>query len=84
MLREEVDFGLTVNMGQTMQRISSNQDSFYRTRCMLRRITDMIDVAFLRYSGVTKDERLQQVGLYVTDDLEAVKPPPMPSPANID
>jgi len=82
-LREEVDFGLTVNLGQTMQQISQNQDGFYRARCMLRRVVDLIDVAFVRYTGVTTDQRLQQVGLCVTDDLDTVKPSPMPFPERI-
>jgi hypothetical protein len=83
-LREEIDWGLTVNLGQTMQQISDNQDSFYRARCFLRRVTDLIDLALLRYTGVTKDERLKQAGLYVTDDLADIKPPPLPSPTGMD
>lgn len=83
-LKDEVDFGLTVNLGQTMQQISDNQDGFYRARCMLRRVMDLIDVAYVRYTGVTSDPRLKQVGLYVTDDLADVKPPPMPSPVRED
>lgn len=79
-LRDDLDWGLVINLGRTMQEISDNQDAYYRGQCLKSRVTDLIDIVLLKFLGLTKDERLRDIGLYVTDDLDKIKPPPLTTP----
>lgn len=81
---EEVNSGMNVQLGRTMQEISSNLDKFHRARALLRRVFDLVDVAYVTVQQETTVQELQGTRLFITDELTAVKPPPMPSPVGED
>lgn len=79
-LDEEVEWGLVANLGRTVQEVSQNDHDYHRARLTLRRVFDLVDVAYFSLKEETKITDLQHVSLHITDQLSLVKKPPMPSP----
>lgn len=83
-VREEVEWGLVVTLGRTIQEISNNLNEFHRARALLRRVFDLVSIAYMTINEEARIEGLQDVGMYFRDDLEGIKPPPMPTPPDDD
>ena len=45
---------------------------------------DLVSVAYASIQHEVQNANLQDVGMYFTDTLEGVKPPPSPSPEDYD
>lgn len=79
-LQEEVEWGLVVTLGRTIHEVSTNLNEFHRAKALLRRVLDLVTVAYVTIREETTIESLEGVGMYFTDTLEGIKPPPSPTP----
>ena len=83
-LQEEVDWGLVVTLGRTIQEISVNLNEYHRARALIRRVYDLVNVAYVTIKDASTNPLLQEVGMFFTDTLDGIKPPPSPSPFSYD
>ena len=79
-LQEEVEWGLNAQLGRSVQQISHNLHEFHRARSLVRRVMEVVDLAYVRIKAESTEQCLQGVQVLVSDDLDQVKPPPMPTP----
>lgn len=84
LIDEEVEWGMNVQLGRSVSEISSNLDKFHRARALLRRVFDLVDLAYVVVQQETTVAELQGTRLFITDELTGIKPPPMPSPVGQD
>ena len=76
---EEVESGLNVQLGRTVQEMSWNQDQYHRARALINRVFDLVDIAYVVIRRESTEEKLKGARLLLTDELKDVKPP-KPSP----
>ena len=83
-MMDEVIFGLNVTLGRDIKQVSFNMGEFDRARYVISRVYSFIDIAFVAAAGKATEPCLQDVGIYVTDDFDFVKPPPFNTPVHHD
>lgn len=84
LMMEQVETGAAVTLGRTVAEISRNLDEMHRAKALLRRVLSLADVAYISISDFAPEDTLQGVSVLVTDSLDYVKAPPMPTPVGPD
>ena len=78
-VQDEVDRGTVIQLGRTEQEISKNLSDFHKARAVMNRVFELVDVAIVVLKRETSLPAFQESRMFITDELSAVKPPPMTS-----
>ena len=83
-LVEEVACGMDISLGRTVAERNEHTSQQLRARELVRRVFELIDVAYIRIGSETIKPALYGASLVLTDTLDGAKRPPKPSPVGHD
>ena len=83
-IEDELQWGMSITIGRTVAEVSHNLEKFQRARHLVSRVFDLVDLSYILIEGDTKYEALHGARMLMTDELTAVKRPPMQSPEDSD
>lgn len=83
-VQDEVEWGMSVQLGRTVQDMTQNITSFHRARALTLRVFDLVDIAYVSVRRETAQQSLHGARLLITDELTAVKPSKQDSPEDVE